>query len=181
MNKELPDQKDSLIPPVPHYKRWPWIFLGICTFACGGLIGSVITKTVMMPRNPPDLEERTRHIVSRMHDDLNLSEEQTKQIYSITEKNILALENALRKNFDDMNSEIRAILNDQQIIKFDAWINKRLERFPCPPDKNRWHERFPGPPRKNGHYEECPGPRGGSGRPENFLTPPEENMKQNGK
>lgn len=143
MNKELLNQGEPLILPVPRPKRWRWVFLCLCSFVCGVLIGPVIAWTIMghlgpgRGPGPDDLEERTNRVVEQMRDDLDLTEEQTKQVYAITKERFLALDDTLRKNFDAMNSEIRAILNDQQIIKYDEWMKKRLERFPGPPPPGR--------------------------------------------
>jgi len=101
----------------------------------------------MIPhRFPPDLERRNRDIVSHMRNDFGLTDEQTKQMYEIVRTRTTLLEDTFRNNFEEMNSEIRAILTAEQIIKFDEWRNRRLKEFPPgPPGRNRRHEGFPGP------------------------------------
>jgi hypothetical protein len=141
MNQELLNQDEPLILPVPRRKRWRWVFLCLCSFVCGVLIGPVIAWAIMGHLGPgrgpgtDDLEERVDRVVEHMRNDLDLTDEQTKQVYTITKKQFIALDEALRKNFDAMNSEIRALLNDKQIIKYEEWMNKRFERFPGPPHR----------------------------------------------
>lgn len=149
-------EKNSLIPPVPRHQWWRWFFFYLCIFICGGFLGSVLTQALIWhhgpfgpPSGPKDLDERANHIVARMRDDFGLTDEQTNQIRTIVKKNMVSLEDTLQSNFDGMNLEIRAVLNNEQISKFNEWINKRLERLPGPPGKNRRHERFPPPPGEN--------------------------------
>jgi len=140
MNKELSNQSGSLISPAPRHKRWRLIFLCLCIFICGGFTGSVVTKIVMWPYGhgpgPGDIEERAHDVVSHMRNDFDLTEEQAKQIYAITKERFTALEDVLHQNLDAMDLEIRTVLDDKQIIKFDEWINKKRKEFPPPPRKN---------------------------------------------
>ncbi|MFH1227660.1 MAG: hypothetical protein V1701_07135 [Planctomycetota bacterium] len=152
-NQQSTKYNDALTTSPQRPKRWRWVFLCLCFFICGLFLGPILAQTIMWhygPRpGPEDLDERVDHIVSQMRDDIGLTEEQTKQIYVITKEKLVALEDALRKNFDDMDLEIRAVLTDKQIVKFDEWRNKRLEKLPGPPRENMRRGEFPGPPIEN--------------------------------
>jgi hypothetical protein len=149
MSNEVVSQGGSLIPPVPPpRRRWRLIVLFLCIFICGGLIGPVVIHFIIglhgYPpgfggHGPGNIEERAHDVVSRMRNDLDLTEKQAEQIYTITKERFTALEDVLHQNFDAMDLEIRTVLNDKQITKFDEWMNKRRESFP-PPGKNMRRE-----------------------------------------
>ncbi|MFH1227645.1 MAG: hypothetical protein V1701_07060 [Planctomycetota bacterium] len=144
MSNQESERSENLTAPLPRPKRWRWIFLCLCFFICGLFLGPVLAQTIMRHHGPhsgpEDLDRRAGRIVSCMREDFNLTEDQTKQISAIVKAKLVSFEDALRKNFDAMDLEIRAILTDKQITKFDEWKSKKLERFPGSPRENMPHK-----------------------------------------
>ncbi|MFA5794622.1 MAG: hypothetical protein WC980_06090 [Candidatus Brocadiia bacterium] len=133
MSNQESELNENLATPLPRPKRWRWIFLCLCFFICGLFLGPILAKEIIGHRGHPDLEERTKRVVEHMRSELNLTDEQTQKVYTISKERFSELEGTMRKNFDRMNSEIRSVLTAEQIVKYDEWMKNKLERFPGPP------------------------------------------------
>ncbi|MBI4835184.1 MAG: hypothetical protein HY811_10290 [Planctomycetes bacterium] len=130
MNTDLLAEKSPLPPPAPHRKKWRLIILCLSFLVCGIFIGGILAQTILFHHRPGhgNLEERTNAVVSHMRRNYDLTEEQAKQIYTIVKERFTALSNAMRTTFDGMDSEIRAVLNNEQIVKFDKEMAERRRK-----------------------------------------------------
>jgi Spy/CpxP family protein refolding chaperone len=139
MNNEVLTQKGSLPPPTPPRKKWRLILLCISFLVCGIFIGAVLTQTILFHHKPwhGNSEDRANEIVSHMRKNLNLTDDQSKQVYAIIKERFTALDDTLRNNFDVMDSKIRAVLNSEQIVKFDKEMVERRKKSFDNPKENK--------------------------------------------
>ncbi len=114
----------------PRTRRFRWILLGVALFICGGLVGSIVTKTVIERgilsalRNPVMMSER---VVAQMRGELKLSDSQAQEALAILKKHFTALHRSTRETFTEMHIELRGILNEEQVEKHDQ-KEKELRR-----------------------------------------------------
>jgi len=162
--------------------RWRMALSGLVILAAGitlGIAGTllVVRPTVMRPPMPPD--RAVRFMLARLHDELNLTDEQSEQIRGILRGHFQELER-LRKEarpkisdvFETLKSDVDGVLTEPQRNEWER-IRERMDR-----EFHRGMARGPGGrggPRRPGEgFREGRGPRGPGGlRPDGDRERPD--------
>ena len=134
------------LPPAAGGRRPPRrLLLGmmVAVFFSGGVIGSGATLMIINRQ-----ENSKRHdpmivghqVAAELEQELSLSQEQTAQVDRIMKDHLAAMGRlrrdvfvpAIRDAFEEMKSGVAAVLDDEQRVKWNAWLEERRKRV-CPP------------------------------------------------
>lgn len=146
------------VPP-PRPRRWVTIVLCTLIFLAGGVVGTGITlllKLEKWPRPTKTFLERRDRLTNRIARNLSLDAEQTEKLRTIVEKHMWNIETIRQKILPDMKAEsdsldreLRAILNEEQLRKWDelyGTLRKNWFHRPIPgrgPDGRHFHSHEP--------------------------------------
>ncbi len=129
-----------------------WIVISLIAVFAAGFMGGVLFEKQL---NEKKVEKRVKRRSSVrfpsleiMADELNLTPEQEEQIREIFKNNEERFKN-LRKNIDDRLSSIRAqlkneikdVLTEEQVVKFEAMIQKYISQRKKEMEKRKKHSR----------------------------------------
>ena len=118
----------------------------VAVFFSGGVIGSGSTLMLINHR----IEDNEKHhndpviitgrVVKELEEKLSLNEQQTAQVQKIMKDHLAALDRlrrekflpVIREEFNQMEGQVNAVLDDEQRSQWQAWLAERRQRV-CPP------------------------------------------------
>jgi len=152
--------------------KWKIAIYLAAIFFAGGVSGWMIGAKAAKQKifSPPDPREISSHMRDRLHSKLDLTEDQSKKVDALIEKNSKEMQaihgDCMKKIFQGMtsfNAQLKALLTPEQQAKFEDMERERREAF-------RNHHFGPGgpggrhgPPKRNG--TNGPPPPDGAFRP----------------
>jgi hypothetical protein len=180
MNQQ--ESSDSSIVAMQKLHRWRMAFFGLVILLAGVVIGAtltlLLTHRIDRPHIPPPPEFAAEQMVGRLDRQLNLSDEQMKQLEPILRKHMQKLNDIrmearprITEQLQIMNEEISSVLNEDQrqlwqrhLQRLQADLRQRPRRRRAGPEQppRPGRERFGPPP--PGVPNEPPPPHG----PEQF-------------
>ena len=107
-------------------------FLCVGFLVLGAGLGSLVTSQIIrhhVRRGLRDSDRIASHVLSRIRDHLDLTEEQVERILPILKKHFRAVHDAIRREHDVMNEEIEQYLDEEQLARHRKLVAKRRARF----------------------------------------------------
>lgn len=117
----------------------------VAVFLSGGVIGSGATLMIINRRmeenaKPHDPRLVGQKVAAELRETLSLSDEQAAQVDRIMKDHMAAMGRMQREEFfpkirdafKQMNDDIAGVLDDDQRVKWNAWLEERRKRV-CPP------------------------------------------------
>lgn len=115
----------------------------VAVFFSGGVIGSgatlmIINRQENARRHDPMIAGQ--QAAAELTEELSLTDEQAAQVDRIMKDHLAAMGRlrrdvflpAIRDAFEEMKSGVAAVLDDEQRVKWNAWLEERRKRV-CPP------------------------------------------------
>lgn len=147
--------------PAPRRRsRTRIIALCLGAFACGALLGSFVTVSVIhrgVRRGLREPEKIAARIVSHMRSDLDLTDEQAERVLVILKRRHRAIRDAVRGELDSMRDEICTVLTEGQAALWKKKVDEMRARFFGPAGTSRPQQSGhsgPETPRRNGQAGE---------------------------
>ncbi len=116
-----------------------WIVFSLIVVFAAGFMGGILFEKSLVDKKPKKTEKRRSSVrfpsLEIMAQELNLTPEQQEQIREIFKNNEERFK-TLRKNIDErlksirtqVKDEIKNVLTDEQVIKFEAMIEKYISQ-----------------------------------------------------
>jgi hypothetical protein len=130
--------------PLCRRRRTRVAFLCAGFFVLGTGLGSLMTSKIIrhhVRRGFRDPDRIASHVLSRMRDDLDLTDEQAESILSVLKKHFNSIHDALCREHDAMNEEIGRFLDEEQLARHRELVAERRARFLGPHSGRRGGKR----------------------------------------
>ena len=133
--RELPGQEPGERPetlPFCRRRRTRVAFLCAGFFVLGTGLGSLVTSKIIrhhVRRGFRDPDRIASHVLSRIRDDLDLTDEQAESVLPVLKRHFNAVRYAIRSEHDAMNEEIERFLDEEQLARHRKLVAERRARF----------------------------------------------------
>jgi len=129
-----------------------WIVFSLIVVFAAGFIGGILFEKHLIDKKVEKRVKRRSSVrfpsLEMMAQELSLTPQQQEQIREIFKNNEERFKN-LRKNIDDrlssirsqLKNEIKNVLNDEQVLKFEAMIEKYISQRKKEVEKRKEHPR----------------------------------------
>jgi hypothetical protein len=129
-----------------------WIVFSLIVVFAAGFIGGILFEKNLIDKKVEKRVKKRGSVrfpsLEMMAKDLNLTPEQEEQIREIFKNNEERFKN-LRKNIDErlsnirsqLKNEIKNVLTDEQVLKFEAMIEKYISQRKKETDRRKKHSR----------------------------------------
>ncbi len=107
-------------------------FLCVGFFVLGTGLGSLVTSQIIrhiVHRGLRDPDGVASHVLPRIRNELDLTDEQADRILPVLKKRFGAVNDAVRREYDLMNEEIGQFLDEEQLARQRKAVAKMRERF----------------------------------------------------
>ncbi len=125
-------------------RRTRTAFLCAAFLVLGTGLGSLVTCVIIgrhMRRGFRDPDKIASHVLPRIRDELDLTDEQAERILPVLKKRFGAVNDAIRREYDLMNEEIGQFLDEEQLARHRKTVARMRERFFGPHSGNRGGKR----------------------------------------
>ena len=127
--------RQSCVPrrlPFCRRRRTRVAFLCAGFFVLGTGLGSLVTSKIIrhhVRRGFRDPDRIASHVLSRIRDDLDLTDEQAESVLPVLKRHFNAVRDAIRSEHDAMNEEIERFLDEEQLARHRKLVAERRARF----------------------------------------------------